>query len=122
MDASRGVAADSSDIRRRRPTSTILKYTYAARWAPEVRAREPLRRLWLLAGLGASSGGFGAMAELELELQDELVDHTSDDGRRQIGEGHDRIEPVAEFRREHPLDRLLVLAIADSLMARVIAI
>lgn len=30
---------------------------------------EPVRRLWLEAGLGASSGGLGLMADLELELR-----------------------------------------------------
>ena len=48
-----------------------------------------------------------AVGELELELEDELVDDAGDDLGRQIAERHDRIEPVAEFRREHPLHRLV---------------
>ena len=53
-----------------------------------------------------------AVRQLELELEDELVDDPGDDLGRQIAERHDRIEPVAELRREHPLDRFLVLALA----------
>ena len=44
-------------------------------------------------------------SQLQFELQDELVDHACNGGFAQIGKGHNRIEPVAEFRREHLLDR-----------------
>jgi hypothetical protein len=48
--------------------------------------------------------------QLKLELEDELVHDHGDDFRREVAERHDRIEAVAEFGREHPLDRFLVLA------------
>jgi len=51
-----------------------------------------------------------AVRELQFEFEDELVDHHRDDRRRQVAERHRRIEAVAEFGREHALDRLLVLA------------
>ncbi len=53
-----------------------------------------------------------AVGELRLELQDELVDDARDDFLRQPRERHDRVEPVAEFRREQPVDRLGVVAFA----------
>ena len=53
-----------------------------------------------------------AVGELGLELQHELLDHLGDDLRRQVGEGDDGVEPVAELRREQPVDRLHVVAFA----------
>ena len=38
-----------------------------------------------------------AVRELKLELQDRTVDDPGDHRRRQVSEGHDRIETVAEF-------------------------
>jgi hypothetical protein len=49
-----------------------------------------------------------AVGELKLELEDELVDDARDHRRRQIREGHDRIQAVAELGREHLLDRVLL--------------
>ncbi len=51
-----------------------------------------------------------AIGELGLELHDEFVDNLDDDLSRQMPECHNRIETVAEFRREHPVDRLDILA------------
>ena len=51
-----------------------------------------------------------AVGELRLELQHELLHHLGDDLLREMREGDDRVEPVAEFRREHPVDRLEVVA------------
>src|SRR3546814_4533178 len=48
------------------------------------------------------------VAELLFELQDELVDHAQDLASLQRRELHDRVEAVAEFRREqlaHHFDR-----------------
>ena len=53
-----------------------------------------------------------AVGELRFELHDELVDDLGDDLGRQMAEGHDRVEPVAEFRREHAVDRLDIVAFA----------
>ena len=53
-----------------------------------------------------------AVRQLQFELQDELLHHPRDHLGRQIGERDHRIEPVAELRREHLLDRFLVLALA----------
>ena len=51
-----------------------------------------------------------AVGELGFELHDEFVDDFGDEVRRQMAESHDRIEPVAEFRREQAVDRLHVVA------------
>nr|GFD08814.1 hypothetical protein [Tanacetum cinerariifolium] len=56
-----------------------------------------------------------AIGKLELELEDELVHHPRDNLGRQVTERHDRIEPVAELRREHLLHRLLILALAGEI-------
>ena len=53
-----------------------------------------------------------AIGELRLELEDELLDHLGDDLRRQAGERHDRVEAIAELRREQPVDRFRILALA----------
>ena len=53
-----------------------------------------------------------AVGQLELELEDELVDHAGDHRRRQVAERHDRIEAVAEFGREHLADRVLLRILA----------
>ena len=45
--------------------------------------------------------------QLEFELENELVDHAGHRVLAEIGEGHDRIETVAEFGREHALHRFL---------------
>ena len=45
------------------------------------------------------------LGELELELEDELVDHAGDRVLAEITEGHDRIEAIAEFGRKHLLHR-----------------
>ena len=50
--------------------------------------------------------------QLELQLEDELVHHAGHDLGREIAEGHDRIQAVAELGREHLLHGLLVLALA----------
>src|SRR5580700_7692614 len=55
-----------------------------------------------------------AVGELLLQLQDELVDHASDRLRRQRRERNHRVETVAELGREHPVDRLVVIALADT--------
>ena len=47
------------------------------------------------------------LGQLQLELEDELVDHPADRLGAEVVERHDRIEPVAELGREHLLDRLL---------------
>ena len=49
-----------------------------------------------------------AVGQLQLQLQDELVHDPCDDRRWQVGERHNRIEAVAEFRREHLLDRIFL--------------
>ena len=54
-----------------------------------------------------------SILELSLELYNELVDNARDNLRRQRCELNCLVQPVAEFRREHPLDRLFVLADAD---------
>ena len=66
-------------------------------------------------------GGFGrdfdvdlALGQLRLELQNEFLHHLADDVGRQMTEGNDGVEAVPEFRREHPDDRLLVVALADA--------
>ena len=51
-----------------------------------------------------------AIGELGLELHDEFVDDLDDDLRGQMLERHNRVETVAEFRREHPIDGLDILA------------
>src|SRR3546814_10142215 len=51
-----------------------------------------------------------ALGELQLQLQHELVDDARNHRRRQVAERYDRIQAVAELRREHALDRFLVLA------------
>ncbi len=51
-----------------------------------------------------------AIRQLGFKLQDELLDHLGDNLRRQMRKGDDGIEPVAEFRREQPVDRLGVIA------------
>ena len=53
-----------------------------------------------------------AVGELRFELQHEFLDHHGDDLGRQMREGDDGVEPVAEFRREHPVDRLHVVTLA----------
>ena len=53
-----------------------------------------------------------AVHQLRLELQHELLDHLQDHLLRQRREADHRVEPVAELRREHPLDRRRVLALA----------
>ena len=53
-----------------------------------------------------------AVGELRFQLHDELVDDLRDDLLRQMAERHDRVETVAEFRREQPVDRLDVVALA----------
>ena len=57
-----------------------------------------------------------AVGELRLELQDELVDDARDHLFRQAAERHDRVETIAEFRREQPIDRLRVVSFALGLM------
>ncbi len=56
-----------------------------------------------------------AVRKLELQLEDELVDDAGDHRGRQVGEGHDRIQPVAELGREHLLDRVLLRILASDL-------
>ena len=58
----------------------------------------------------AQPDGDVAVGELLLKLDDEFVDHPLDDRRRERGEADRGVEAVAELRREHPLDRLLVVA------------
>src|SRR5215216_3150256 len=53
-----------------------------------------------------------AVGELRLELHHELVDDLGDDLARQPRERDHRVETVAEFRREQPVDRLSVVAVA----------
>ncbi len=53
-----------------------------------------------LRGLVGQLDGDVAVGELRLELQHELLDHHGDDFGRQMREGDDGVEPVAEFRRE----------------------
>jgi hypothetical protein len=47
------------------------------------------------------------VGQLQFELEDELVHHAAHHFLAQIGEGHDGIQTVAEFRREQVLHRLL---------------
>ncbi len=63
-------------------------------------------------GLRRELDGDVAVAELGLQLEHELLHHLGDDLRREVGEGDDGVEPVAEFRAEQPGDRLLVVAFA----------
>ena len=65
---------------------------------------QPARRF-----LGQLDGDI-AVAKLGLKLQHELLDHLRDDFLRQMAEGNDRVEAIAEFRREHSVDRLGILA------------
>ena len=51
-----------------------------------------------------------AVGELALELGDEFVHHAMDHFRRQGRKADDRVEAVAEFRREHAFDGLSVVA------------
>ena len=53
-----------------------------------------------------------AVGKLQLQLQDELVDHPGDDRRRQVAERNHRIEAVAKFRREHLADGVLLDVLA----------
>ncbi|SBV31309.1 200 kDa antigen p200, putative (fragment) [uncultured Sphingopyxis sp.] len=56
-----------------------------------------------------------AVGELQFEFEDELVDDARDHLGRQIAEGHDRIEAVAEFGGEHALHRLFLHILARRL-------
>src|SRR6516165_5549074 len=55
-----------------------------------------------------------AVGELLLELQHELVDNPPDRLGRKRCEGDRRVEPVAEFRCEHAIDRFVIIASADA--------
>ena len=76
-----------------------------------------------LGGLGQLDGDV-AVGELRLELQHELLDHHADHVGIEMRERHDGIEPVAELRRELPVDRLVIVAFplaageAERLLAR----
>src|SRR5712691_5550682 len=65
-----------------------------------------------LAGLFRELDGDVAVAELRLELEHELLHHLGDDLLREMREGDDGVEPVAELGREHAVDRLEVVALA----------
>src|SRR3712207_9423985 len=71
---------------RRPPRSTLFPYTTLFRSHLEVDA---------------------LLGELTVELVEELARDHADDLHRQRVEEHDRVEAVAELRREHPLERLL---------------
>ena len=45
-----------------------------------------------------------AVRKLKFKLQDELINHAGDNLWREIGKRHNRIETVAEFRREELFD------------------
>src|SRR5882672_12069231 len=62
------------------------------------------------ARLGTELDGDVAVGELLLELEDELVDDAPNGFRRQRLERDDGIEPIAELRREHAVDRLMIVA------------
>ena len=47
------------------------------------------------------------VGQLQFEFENEFLDHPGDHFRRQIGEGNDRIQTVAEFRGEHFLHRFV---------------
>ena len=72
-----------------------------------------LGRIALVGQPGAGRIGQGdgdiTVGELGLQLQHELVDHPPDHFRCQGREGNDRVQTVAELRREQLLDRLRVL-------------
>ena len=51
-----------------------------------------------------------AIGKLGLELHDEFVNDLDDDIRGQMLECHNRVETIAEFRREHPVDGFDILA------------
>ena len=53
-----------------------------------------------------------AVGKLRLELHHELGDDLSDHFLAEVGERDGRVEPVAEFRREHPIDRFGVVTLA----------
>ena len=69
-----------------------------------------------VAGLVGEFDRHVAICELGFELHDELVDDLRDDFDRQMAEGHDGVETIAEFRREKLVDRLDVLALALAAM------
>ena len=47
-------------------------------------------------------------------MHDEFLDHLRHNLWRQASKGHHRIQAVAEFRGEHPLDRFFILTNAGS--------
>ena len=65
-----------------------------------------------LRGVVRQLDGDVAVGELRLELEHELLHHQRDHLAGEVREGDDRVEPVAEFRREHAVDRLDVVALA----------
>ena len=82
-------------------------------------AKRTRAHLVIIALLAKPSGGLGrqvdvdiAVNQLRLKLQDELGHHLHDDVAAQGRKGDDRIQTVAEFRREGALNRRRILALA----------